>query len=238
VRAGRALPALRPLDSLEVAFLSHFGPRAATNSRNAKGKSSISHFIAVLSSSHPLLSRIRRVESTYPIIEGGVPMPDTKVRSTKATALLRADHKKVKHLFSQYEKLGDDADRETKRELFEEMKKELTIHATVEEEIFYPAIESLNTEDEKAGEIVSEANEEHKIVKTLLEELTQLDPDDDQYDAKIKVLTESVKHHADEEEAEMFPFFDDLDKERQEQISNELNERKAYLLQDYEDEGL
>lgn len=164
-------------------------------------------------------------------------MADTKVRSTKATAILREDHKKVKHLFSQYEKLKEDAEPDIKRGLFEEMKKELTIHATVEEEIFYPAIESLKAEDEEAGEIVSEANEEHKIVKTLLAELSELDPEDEQYNAKIKVLTENVKHHAEEEETDMFPFFEELDKERQDQISMELSERKAELTQEYDNDN-
>lgn len=157
-------------------------------------------------------------------------MSDTKVRSTKATATLRDDHKTVKHLFSEYEKLGDGAKAETKKSLFEQMKKELTVHAAIEEEIFYPAIRELEVEDEEAGEIVNEAEEEHKIVKTLLEELSELEPDDEQFDAKIKVLTENVQHHAEEEEEEMFPYFDDLPKERQEEISDELRERKAELM--------
>ncbi|MBV8880544.1 MAG: hemerythrin domain-containing protein [Planctomycetaceae bacterium] len=164
-------------------------------------------------------------------------MPDTKIRSTKATALLREDHRKVKHLFAEYEKLGEDAPADSKVELFEQMRKELTIHAQIEEEIFYPAIDELKGEDEEAGEIVAESNEEHKIVKTLLEELSGLDPEDEQYDAKVKVLTENVKHHAEEEEEEMFPFFDELPKERQDDISEQMRMRKAELESEYGEES-
>lgn len=155
-------------------------------------------------------------------------MPDTKTRSTKATALLREDHRKVRRLFSEYEDLEDDAKPEEKKALFDAMNRELTIHATIEEEIFYPAMEEVRSED--ADELVKEAEEEHKIVKTLLEELSALDPSDEQYDAKVKVLTENVRHHAEEEEEEMFPHFDDLPKERQEQISERLKFRKIELM--------
>jgi hemerythrin superfamily protein len=110
------------------------------------------------------------------------------------------------------------------------MSVELTIHATVEEEIFYPAINERKGEDEEAGEIVNEAVEEHKIVKTLLEEISALPPEDEQFHAKVTVLIESVRHHAEEEEEDMFPYFDDLPKERQEQVSERLRLRKAELL--------
>lgn len=151
-------------------------------------------------------------------------MSDTKVRVQKATALLREDHKVVKGLFSDYEKAEA---RAKKHELFLEIRKELTIHATIEEEIFYPAM--LEVDDEECQELLKEAHEEHKIVKTLLEELSAMDAGDEQFDAKVKVLGENVEHHAGEEEKEMFPYFDELPKERQDEVSSQLEERKQDL---------
>lgn len=153
-------------------------------------------------------------------------MADTKIRTRKATALLREDHRKVKKLFSEYEALEDEEGTE-KGELFETIRQELTIHAQVEEELFYPTMEEID--DEEVKELVLEAHEEHKIVKTLLAELSELTPEDESFDAKMKVLMESVKHHADEEEKEMFPSFDDLPKEKQDEISERLRARKTEL---------
>jgi len=156
-------------------------------------------------------------------------MSDTKLRVRKATAILREDHQNVKKLFSDFEELSDNA-HQRRRELFDEILKELTVHAQIEEEIFYPAIEA--TDEEEAVELVKEAQEEHKIVKTLLEELSEMSPDSDDFDAKMKVLKESVVHHADEEQEEMFPCFDELDKEDQDRISETLAARKRELTQE------
>ena len=119
----------------------------------------------------------------------------------EATALLKQDHTKVKALFKKYAAAGDRA-AQTKQRLFDEIKAELEVHAAIEEEIFYPAVQKVRSKDAK--DLVLEALEEHKVVKTLLEEITALTPDDDVFDAKMKVLQESVEHHADEEEKEMF----------------------------------
>jgi hemerythrin superfamily protein len=153
-------------------------------------------------------------------------MADTKVRVRKATALLKEDHQKVKKLFSQFEKLdaGRDSDR---AQLFDQIKKELTVHAQIEEEIFYPAVE--RAEDEEADDLVREAHEEHRIVKTLLEELSSLSSSDPQFDAKIKVLKENVLHHAEEEQDEIFPVFDSLERMERERISELLQARKREL---------
>jgi hemerythrin superfamily protein len=153
-------------------------------------------------------------------------MADTKVRVRKATALLKEDHQKVKKLFSQFEKLdaGRDSDR---AQLFDQIKKELTVHAQIEEEIFYPAVE--RAEDEEADDLVREAHEEHRIVKTLLEELSALSSADPQFDAKIKVLKENVLHHAEEEQDEIFPVFDSLERMERERISEQLQARKREL---------
>lgn len=153
-------------------------------------------------------------------------MADTKVRVRKATALLKEDHQKVKKLFSEFEKL--DVARDSDRaELFDQIRKELTVHAQIEEEIFYPAVE--RAEDEEADDLVREAHEEHRIVKTLLEELAALSPADSQFDAKIKVLKENVLHHAEEEQDEIFPVFDSLERMERERISEQLQARKREL---------
>ena len=151
-------------------------------------------------------------------------MSDTKVHLQKATALLREDHREVKQLFAAYDKEESDS---KQAELFEEVKRELTIHAQIEEEIFYPAL--LGVDDEECQELLKEAFEEHKIVKTLLEELSGMESSAEQFDAKVKVLGENVEHHAEEEEKEMFPFFDELPKEQQNEVSRILQERKEEL---------
>lgn len=119
----------------------------------------------------------------------------------KATDLLKSDHQKVKSLFHEFRGLDEDENQEKDR-LFEEIRRELTVHSKVEEEIFYPAVKSL-PEDE-AKDRVLEAGEEHAIVKTLLEQLGNLEAGNDVFDAKMKVMMEAVEHHADEEESEMF----------------------------------
>jgi hemerythrin superfamily protein len=156
-------------------------------------------------------------------------MSDTKVGARKATAILREDHRKVKKLFSEYEALqkGDD---NKKGELFETIKQELTVHAQIEEEFFYPAMQEI--EDDETKELVLEAHEEHKVVKTLLAELSEMTPQDETFDGKMKVLTESVKHHAQEEEEEMFPEFDELPKERQDEVLEQLRARKSELTEE------
>ena len=166
-------------------------------------------------------------------------MAQTKIRTKKATALLREDHRKVKKLFSQYEKLEDE-DSEEKGELFQTIQKELTIHAQIEEELFYPALEKVD--DEETRKLVLEAHEEHSLVKTYLAELSKMTPEDETFDAKMKVLMENVKTHADEEEEELFPCFEeDVPKESRDQISEQLRLRKEELMtgggEESEEEG-
>ncbi|HLY73448.1 MAG TPA: hemerythrin domain-containing protein [Planctomycetota bacterium] len=154
-------------------------------------------------------------------------MADTKqMRALKATSLLKEDHKKVKKLFAEFDKLeaSDDAGMV---ELYEKVSKELQIHSQIEEEIFYPAVGKV--EDEDAEGLVLEAQEEHKIVKTLLEELSELEVDDPDFGAKMKVLRDAVLHHAEEEEKEIFPVFHMLDKSVQNEVSERLNLRKREL---------
>jgi hemerythrin superfamily protein len=154
-------------------------------------------------------------------------MAGTKIRTPKATDLLQQDHEKVKELFEEYEDL-DETDVTGRRMLFGTLKRELTVHAQIEEHVFYPAIAGLREKGD-AEALVREAQEEHKIVKTLLEELGHLNPEDKDFDAKMSVLCESVEHHADDEEKHLFRLFRKLDRERQDEISRTLWEMKQKL---------
>jgi iron-sulfur cluster repair protein YtfE (RIC family) len=137
----------------------------------------------------------------------------------EATALLKKDHDAVKALFKKYEGVGDSAE-QTKQSLFDQIQAELDVHTTIEEQIFYPAVQEGRSAEAK--DMVLEALEEHKVVKTLLEEIASLTPVDEEFDAKMKVLQENVEHHADEEEKEMFP---EAKKQLSEEVRNELGAR-------------
>jgi hemerythrin superfamily protein len=158
-------------------------------------------------------------------------MADTKIRTRKATSLLKEDHRKVKKLFAEFDKLEESDTAEMAR-IFETVNKELTVHAQIEEEIFYPAIEK--ADDEEAEELSREAHEEHRLVKMLLQELSGMTADDKLFCAKMKVLKDNVLHHAEEEESEIFPIFEDLDKEEQDRIAEQLNSRKMELSSEEE----
>jgi hemerythrin superfamily protein len=116
----------------------------------------------------------------------------------EATALLRADHKLVSELFEQYEKSRSAS---KKKELVAQICKELTVHAQVEEEIFYPAVKAAL----KDHELIPEANVEHATLKDLIAQVEGVEPDGEMFDAKIKVMSEYVKHHVKEEQNEIFP---------------------------------
>jgi hemerythrin superfamily protein len=118
-----------------------------------------------------------------------------------AIALLKQDHANVKAMFKEYEALGDRAFT-SKKKLADKICLELTKHATAEEEIFYPAIRNASKENE---DMVDEATVEHASAKALIAQLNQMDPHDELYDAKVKVLGEYIDHHVKEEENEMFP---------------------------------
>jgi len=118
-----------------------------------------------------------------------------------AITLLRDDHKAVERLFKRFEKAGDRAHVE-KRQIVDRIIEELSIHAAVEEQVFYPVARATvpDTED-----IALESLEEHHIVKWVLSELADLDPSNERFDAKVTVLIENVRHHVEEEEQEFFP---------------------------------
>ncbi|MDP8936972.1 MAG: hemerythrin domain-containing protein [Actinomycetota bacterium] len=118
-----------------------------------------------------------------------------------AITLLKNDHKTVEKLFKQFEKAGEDAVK-TKREVVDSIISELSVHAAVEEQVFYPAVREALPDLE---DTVLEGLEEHHVAKWTLWELADLSPEHERFDAKVTVLIESVRHHVEEEETEMFP---------------------------------
>ena len=126
----------------------------------------------------------------------------TESKKTKkppqATALLRADHKLVSGLFEEFEKAKS---AKKKKALVAQICTELTVHARIEEEIFYPAVKKAL----KDHELVPEAQVEHASVKDLIAQVEGVEPGGEMYDARVKVMGEFVKHHVKEEEKQMFP---------------------------------
>jgi hemerythrin superfamily protein len=144
-----------------------------------------------------------------------------------AIGLLKADHAAVKTLFAQEEKLSK-RDGEKKVAVFNEINAALEVHATIEEEIFYPAVKKARSEHVK--DEVREGYEEHKQIKTLLGEIASIMPADESYDMKIKVLKEDVEHHVKDEEGEMFPDAEQFLSERHlVELGAELETRKQQL---------
>lgn len=131
-------------------------------------------------------------------------MPTTTARKTAeskaedALALLKADHAKVDDLFEKFEHARAGT---RKKELVGEICDELTVHAQVEEEIFYPAVKAAL----KDTELIPEATVEHASIKDLIAQVQGARPDGEGYDAKVKVMSEYVRHHVKEEQDELFP---------------------------------
>jgi hemerythrin-like domain-containing protein len=140
-----------------------------------------------------------------------------------AIALLKADHQRVKALFTQYEATDNV---ETKRTLAAQVFVELEMHAQLEENVFYPAV---NEETDKGPELVKESLSEHETVKTLIQALRSMAHDTDAFDAKFQELIQNVAHHVEEEEAAMFPLAEQELAEDLEEMSEEMQELKADL---------
>ena len=144
-----------------------------------------------------------------------------------AIELLESDHRKVEMLFEQYEE-EKEGDEETKRSIAERICKELTAHAQLEEELFYPWLrENL---DEEEMEMVEEAYVEHASAKDLIAQIEAGGTIDAAYDAKVKVLQEYIKHHVEEEENEIFEAVRDKQEELDE-VGQEMHARKAELME-------
>jgi len=149
-----------------------------------------------------------------------------------AIALLKADHRKVEGLFKQFEVSKSDR---KKQALAKEICTELMVHATIEEEIFYPACKGKIEED-----TLDEAYVEHDEAKVLISEIADSAPDNEFFDAKVKVLSEVIKHHVADEEARSEGMFAQakaagVDVEA---LGNRLTARKAELLAQFKANGL
>jgi len=149
-----------------------------------------------------------------------------------AIALLKADHRTVEDLFEKFEGARGDG---AKEKIARRICLELTVHAQIEEEIFYPACEGKVEED-----LIKEAYVEHDGAKVLVAEIEAGGPDDDFYEAKVKVLSEQIEHHVEEEERRMDGMFSqarhaglDMD-----ELGDRLRARKEELVAHYEAEGL
>jgi hemerythrin superfamily protein len=156
-------------------------------------------------------------------------MADTK---QDAIALLKADHRTVEELFEQFESAKGDGKKE---KIALQICMELTVHAQIEEEIFYPACEGKVEED-----LIKEAYVEHDGAKVLIAEIEAGGPDDEYYDAKVKVLSEEIEHHVKEEEARMEGIFAQARKAGldMDALGDELRARKEELVADYTANGL
>jgi hypothetical protein len=149
-----------------------------------------------------------------------------------AIALLKDDHRMVEDLFGQFEAAKTS---EKKAELAKQICTELTVHAMIEEEIFYPACNEVVEED-----LLHEAYVEHDGAKVLISEITASSPDDEFFDAKVKVLSEMIKHHVQEEEKRSEGMFAQakaggLDVDA---LGERLVARKEELLDQIESDGL
>ena len=140
----------------------------------------------------------------------------------EATALLRADHKAVASLFEQYESSRSPT---KKQALVAQICMELTVHAQIEEEIFYPQVKAALQDKE----LIPEATVEHATLKDLIAQLEDGNPNDELYDAKVKVLSEYVSHHVKEEQNEIFPKVKASKLDLQ-AIGEQLLQRKEQLL--------
>jgi len=157
-------------------------------------------------------------------------MAETK--DLDAIALLKQDHRKVEDLFAEFEKASGDGRKQT---LAEEICLELSVHATIEEEIFYPACEGKVEDD-----LLKEAYVEHDGAKLLIAEILAGEPSDEFYDSKVKVLQEQIEHHVGEEEKRMEGLFSQARKAGldMDALGAELAARKQELTAKYQASGI
>jgi hypothetical protein len=145
-----------------------------------------------------------------------------------ALTLLKTDHDKFKKLLAELESTTERGEK-TRTELFATIKGELTVHESIEEEIFYPALMDMA----KTREITLEAYEEHHVVDLLMGELEDLDVTDPSWGAKATVMKENIEHHIEEEEGEMFQKTRQVfDKDELDELGQRMSERKAQLARE------
>ena len=157
-------------------------------------------------------------------------MPKTKRPASGtlplALELLSSDHRNVEALFRQFERMKE-AEDDSRVAIAQHICAELTVHAQVEEDLFYPWLR----ENLDETEMVAEALVEHTTAKQLIAEIMPVDAPDEAYDAKVKVLSEYIKHHVKEEEEEIFPEVASEEEELDE-LGQEMHARKAELKEE------
>nr|HET7858152.1 hemerythrin domain-containing protein [Caldimonas sp.] len=157
---------------------------------------------------------------------------DDELVEQDAVSLLSSDHAEVKQMFEEYRQLVEDGAGDDRRgELAGQICSALTVHAEIEEDIFYPALRE-RLEDDLA---LDQAEVEHAIARDLVEQIESMEPDDALFDARVLVLAEYVEHHVQEEETEIFPQAEksgiDLD-----ELGAELAERKHELMAELDED--
>jgi len=160
----------------------------------------------------------------------GFVMPESQVLD--AIALLKQDHRTVEDLFAQFEKASGDGRKQT---IAEQICLELSVHAKIEEEIFYPACEGKVEED-----LLKEAYVEHDGAKLLIAQIMAGEPSDEFYEAKVTVLQEQIEHHVEEEEKRMEGLFSQARKAGldMDELGAQLAARKQELTSEYQSSGI
>ena len=155
-----------------------------------------------------------------------------EAKQKDAVALLKEDHRSVENLFAKFEKASGEG---RKQKLAEQICLELSIHAKIEEEIFYPACEGKVDED-----LLKEAYVEHDGAKVLIAEILAGQPDDEFYDSKVSVLQEQIEHHVEEEEKRLEGLFSQARKAGldMDALGEQLAARKEQLLTEYQATGI
>ena len=147
----------------------------------------------------------------------------------KATLFIRKDHERVNELFEKFQKSKTSA-QNGKRAVFNEIRKELTIHSNLETELFYPELRMSTSE--KAEGLVQAATQEHEKIEKLLDEIALIGNNEKQFDARVSELIETVNAHIQEEEDVIFPEArETLTEQRLEELGLEMETRKRILMQ-------
>src|SRR6478672_13046417 len=182
-----------------------------------------------------MVHRCRRIPFKPPTGESNMAKQERDL--PVALELLESDHRKVEMLFDQYED-EKEGDEDTKRQIAERICAELTAHAQLEEELFYPWCRE-NIEDDEM-DMLEEAYVEHASAKDLIAQIQGATEIDAAYDAKVKVLSEYIKHHVQEEENELFEEVRSGHEAELDELGQEMHARKAELMEELglmEDEG-
>ena len=146
----------------------------------------------------------------------------------KVTVLLRNDHEALRAMFDQFKKPTSARGQNGKKDLFNEIRREILIHSQMEREIFYPAL--TGTSSARANELISQAEQEHRSVEKLLQEMSGMNPSDKQFDARMGTLMDQVFEHIEMEEEQIFDEArKNLPEYRLEELGLEMEDRRKIL---------